>query len=210
VRRLSISLATASILVLSLAGTALAWAAPNLTALCAEDENTYAWRVTFSQDEPNFVMELLWDSSTTPFDTINFGADAHLSGPHDFTTPRGGTVLKIRFQSDTGAKDTATANAELCNPPSEPQSEPPSEPQSEPPSEPQSEPPSEPQSEPQSEPASEPEGSVGGGTGTPNASIPDTAAAPATGTAVGTLLFGVLLLASLGSLAYANARAGRR
>jgi hypothetical protein len=55
-----------------------------------------------------------------------------------------------------------------------------------------------------------PEGSVGGATGTPNASIPDTAAAPATGTALGTLAFGVLLLLSLGSLAYANVRAGRR
>jgi hypothetical protein len=57
---------------------------------------------------------------------------------------------------------------------------------------------------------SEPEGSVGGGTGTPVASIPDTAAAPTTGTAIGTLAFGVLLLLSLGSLAYANVRAGRR
>jgi hypothetical protein len=179
VRRLSIALSSALILVLSIAGTALAWASPSLEALCAEDENTYSWRVTFPQDEPNFEMELLWDSNTTPFDTIDFGADAHLSGPHDFTTPRGGTVLKIRFADDTGAKDTATANAELCTPPSEPEE-------------------------------SEPEGSVGGGTGTPVASIPDTAAAPATGTAVGTLLFGVLLLLSLGSLAYANVRAGRR
>jgi hypothetical protein len=57
---------------------------------------------------------------------------------------------------------------------------------------------------------SEPEQSVGGATGTPNASIPDTAAAPATGTALGTLGFGILLLLSLGSLAYANVRAGRR
>ena len=199
-RRLSIASSSAMILILGLAGTALAWASPNLSALCAEDENTYAWRVTFPQDEPNFEMELLWDSSTTPFDTIDFGADAHLNGPHDFTTPRGGTVLKIRYADDTGAKDTATANAELCEPPASIPEESIHEQSIPEQSIPE-------QSIPQE---SEPEGSVAGGTGTPNASIPDTAAAPATGTAVGTLLFGVLLLLSLGSLAYANVRAGRR
>jgi hypothetical protein len=193
------------ILILGLAGTALAWASPNLSALCAEDENTYAWRVTFPQDEPNFEMELLWDSSTTPFDTIDFGADAHLNGPHDFTTPRGGTVLKIRYADDTGAKDTATANAELCEPPASIPEE--SIPEQSIPEQSIPEQSIPEQSIPQE---SEPEGSVAGGTGTPNASIPDTAAAPATGTAVGTLLFGVLLLLSLGSLAYANVRAGRR
>ncbi len=71
---------------------------------------------------------------------------------------------------------------------------------------------SEPQSEPQSElRESEPEGIVGGGTGTPAASVPNTAmslggfAGP-----LATIVFGLILLGSLGALAYANVTAVRR
>jgi hypothetical protein len=70
---------------------------------------------------------------------------------------------------------------------------------------------SEPQSEPASEPASEPEGSVGGGTGTPAASVPDTATSlQGIGGPLATLVFGAILVASLGALAYANVAAARR
>ncbi len=56
-----------------------------------------------------------------------------------------------------------------------------------------------------------PEGSVGGGTGTPAASVPDTAASqPGFGGPVATLAFGLILLASLGTLAYANVRSARQ
>jgi hypothetical protein len=55
-----------------------------------------------------------------------------------------------------------------------------------------------------------PEGSVGGGTGTPAASVPDTAASlPGFGGPLATLVFGLILVASLGTLAYANVRAAR-
>lgn len=64
----------------------------------------------------------------------------------------------------------------------------------------------------ESVPASQtPEGSVGGGTGTPAASLPDTATGmPAVGGTLATIAFGFILLASLGALAYANVRAVRR
>jgi hypothetical protein len=60
-------------------------------------------------------------------------------------------------------------------------------------------------------PTPTPEGSVAGGTGTPAASVPDTAMS-STGFSgpLATLLFGVLLIASLGALAYANVRTVHR
>jgi hypothetical protein len=58
-----------------------------------------------------------------------------------------------------------------------------------------------------------PGGGVGGETGTPpqGGSIPDTAAAiPSQSSPIATLAFGMLLVSSLGALAYANVRAARR
>ena len=56
-----------------------------------------------------------------------------------------------------------------------------------------------------------PEGSVGGGTGTPAASVPDTAMSlPGFGGPLATLIFGAILVASLGTLAYANVRAAKQ
>jgi hypothetical protein len=76
--------------------------------------------------------------------------------------------------------------------------------------EPESEPPSEPASEPASEPES-PEGSEAGQTGTPAGSVPDTALSlPGFGGPLATLIFGAILVASLGTLAYANVRAARQ
>jgi hypothetical protein len=70
------------------------------------------------------------------------------------------------------------------------------------------------ESEPQeSEPeeSESPEGSVGGGTGTPAGSVPDTSTSmPGVGGPLATLLFGAILVASLGALAYANVAAARR
>ena len=67
------------------------------------------------------------------------------------------------------------------------------------------------ESEPQSQPQSEPEGSVGGGTGTPAASVPNTAMSlGGFGGPLATLVFGLILLGSLGALAYANVAAVRR
>jgi hypothetical protein len=68
-----------------------------------------------------------------------------------------------------------------------------------------------PESVPASVPASQPEGSEAGGTGTPAASVPDTATS--IGSLAGplsTVVFGLILLGSLGALAYANVAAVRR
>jgi hypothetical protein len=55
-----------------------------------------------------------------------------------------------------------------------------------------------------------PEGSQAGGTGTPAGSVPDTSASmPGVGGPLATLIFGAILLSSLGALAYANVRAAR-
>lgn len=56
-----------------------------------------------------------------------------------------------------------------------------------------------------------PEGSQAGGTGTPAASIPNTSTSlPGFGGPLATLVFGLILVASLGTLAYANVRAARQ
>ena len=56
-----------------------------------------------------------------------------------------------------------------------------------------------------------PEGSVGGGTGTPDPSVPDTSMSlPGVGGPLATLIFGAILVASLGTLAYANVRAAKQ
>jgi len=62
-----------------------------------------------------------------------------------------------------------------------------------------------------SEPGSPtPEGSVGGGTGTPAPSIPNTAISQiGFGGPLASVIFGAILLASLGTLAYANVRSTR-
>ena len=69
------------------------------------------------------------------------------------------------------------------------------------------------ESQPESVPgeSESPEGSVGGGTGTPAASVPDTSTSlPGFGGPLATLIFGAILVASLGTLAYANVRAAKQ
>ena len=73
--------------------------------------------------------------------------------------------------------------------------------------------PDESESQPESVPgeSESPEGSVGGGTGTPAASVPDTSTSlPGFGGPLATLIFGAILVASLGTLAYANVRAAKQ
>jgi hypothetical protein len=61
-----------------------------------------------------------------------------------------------------------------------------------------------------STPTPTPEQSVAGGTGTPAPSQPDTAMSPTGGPSpIPTLVFGLILLASLGTLAYANVKTAR-
>jgi hypothetical protein len=69
------------------------------------------------------------------------------------------------------------------------------------------------ESQPESVPgeSESPEGSQAGGTGTPAGSVPDTATSlPGFGGPLATLIFGAILVASLGTLAYANVRAAKQ
>jgi hypothetical protein len=61
----------------------------------------------------------------------------------------------------------------------------------------------------ESTPTPTPEGSQLGGTGTPTASVPDTSMGSSLGGPLATLVFGAVLLASLGALAYANVKSAR-
>ena len=59
-------------------------------------------------------------------------------------------------------------------------------------------------------PSESPEGSVAGGTGTPAPSQPDTAMGAAGGPSpIPTIAFGLILLAALGTLAWANVKSAR-
>jgi hypothetical protein len=65
------------------------------------------------------------------------------------------------------------------------------------------------QTEEEETPTPTPEGGELGGTGTPTASVPDTSMNSSLGGPLATLVFGAVLLASLGALAYANVKSAR-
>jgi len=110
---LAVTIALTALLLMVTAIPALAWTAPQLTANCAPDENSYAFTITLAEEE-NYNIEMSWDDFVTaPFQTTDFES----AGAHDFTTARGGTTLYVRFASDTNAKASAAANAELCEEP---------------------------------------------------------------------------------------------
>lgn len=98
-------------LVLSMAGTALAWEEPTLTALCAPDANSYAWQIHLPTED-DYNIDWSFDSFAT-FTTTDFLT----AGDHEFITPRGGETLKVRWSSEHSSKAKADANAELCAPP---------------------------------------------------------------------------------------------
>jgi uncharacterized repeat protein (TIGR01451 family) len=107
----------ATALLLGIVGTALAWATPELTANCAPDENSYSWTITLSGQESNYKFDLSWDDfATAPFDTMDAGG----TSPFDFTTPRGGATLYVRWWGDNSSKAHADANGDLCAPPPAP------------------------------------------------------------------------------------------
>ncbi len=54
------------------------------------------------------------------------------------------------------------------------------------------------------------EGETGGGTGTPAASLPNSAVTSPAGAPIATLAFGLLLMSSLGALAFVNVRSSAR
>ncbi|MDP9468089.1 MAG: hypothetical protein M3P32_05030 [Chloroflexota bacterium] len=101
-------------LVLSMAGTALAWEEPTLEALCASDQDTYAWMIMLPVED-DYLIDWSFDNFAT-FTTTDFLTDGH----HEFTTPRAGVTLKVRWSSHHSTKAMAIANPELCAPPAEP------------------------------------------------------------------------------------------
>jgi uncharacterized repeat protein (TIGR01451 family) len=104
-------------LLLGIVGTVLAWEKPVLTANCAPDENSYSWTITLPGDESNYNFELSWDNfATPPFDTMDAGGNS----PFDFTTPRGGATLYVRWWGDHDSNASEDANGDLCAPPPAP------------------------------------------------------------------------------------------
>ena len=103
-------------LLLVMVSTVLAWVQPTLESDCAPDANSYAWKINLHSGESNYNIDWSFDSDFESYTTVDFVTD----GDHSFTTPRGGSTLYVRWSSDPGSKDSAAANAELCEPPLEP------------------------------------------------------------------------------------------
>jgi hypothetical protein len=176
----------------------MAWSDPDLQAGCAPDENSYAWSI-WLPTESNYDMEFSWNSNFSSAWDVTFPGN----GFHLFTTNRGGSVLYVRFASDHGAGDSAAVDSELCEPEETPTPTPSPTPSPTPEG-------SQAGETGTPTPSPTPEGSQAGATGTPAASLPNTAlGASGAGGTLATILFGFVLLASLGSLAYANVRAAR-
>lgn len=97
-------------LVLSMVGTVLAWAHPTLTADCAPDANSLAWKINLVGPEANYKVDWSFDASFAGATTTDFGT----AGDHSFTTPRGGWTLYVRWSSHHGSHASAAANLELC------------------------------------------------------------------------------------------------
>jgi uncharacterized repeat protein (TIGR01451 family) len=104
-------------LVFVAAGAALAWNPLTLTANCAPDDNSYAWTINLPAED-NSKVDWSFDSDFASFTTVDFGS----AGDHDFTTPRGGPTLYVRWNSDhrLDAQDSENANGDLCAPPPAP------------------------------------------------------------------------------------------
>lgn len=107
-------------LVFVAAGAALAWNPLTLTAKCAPDDSHYAWTVNLPKEDDSKV-DWSFDADFTTFTTLDFGTGN--VGDQDFTTPRGGSTLYVRWTSDhrLSAQDSEDANGELCAPPPEPE-----------------------------------------------------------------------------------------
>ncbi len=225
----------ASALVLATAGVVLAWVQPTLTAQCAPDENSYAWSIHL-HSEGNYNIDWSFDSNFASFTTTNFGS----AGDHDFTTPRGGPTLYVRWTSDHGSKAQAAANGDLCQEESVAESvqesvaesvqesvaesvqesvaesvqesvaESVQESVAESVQESVAESVQESVAESVQESVAESaEQSVEAGTGTPEASTPDSAVGGHGGNPLPTVLFSLVLIGSLGALAFTNVKLAR-
>ena len=136
------------VLALTLATGVLAWGNLTLTAECAADTATYAWTIDLP-NENNFKVDWSFDADFATFATVDFG----LAGEHQFTTPRSGDILYVRWSSDHDTMAQAMSNQEVCAAAIPPTPE---------------------GSVKAGASTPTPEGNVQGGTGTPGAGLPDT------------------------------------
>jgi hypothetical protein len=97
-------------LALSMVGTVLAWAHPTLTADCAPDANSLAWKINLTGPEDNYKVDWSFDATFAGAMTTDFLT----AGEHSFTTPRGGWTLYVRWSSHHGSTAKADANLQLC------------------------------------------------------------------------------------------------
>jgi hypothetical protein len=182
-----------SVLALSLVTGVVAWGALTLSAECAADEATFAWTIDLPAGENNYKIEWSFEANFATFTTVDFGT----AGEHDFTTPRGGTILYVRWSSDHDTTAQATANAEICGQTAATPTPSPAPEGSVGPG--------------GSTPTPTPESNVQGGTGTPAPEVPDTATSGSGSVGpIPAIGFGLILLASLGILAGANLKATKR
>ena len=201
----------AAALLLAMVTTVFAWRA-TLTSDCAPDANSFAWKINL-QNEPDYKIEFSFASNFSGSWTVDFGT----SGEHSFTTPRTGATLYFRWVSDHNSKGSAAANANLC----EQQSVAESVAQSAAESVAASVAQSVAESVAQSVAASASEcqqteqggntcpsavQTVEAGTGTPAGSIPNTSIDGSGPNPLPTILFSLVLLGSLGGLAYTNVK----
>ena len=173
-------------LTLGLTTAAFAWDNITLNAECAPDRDSLAWSIDLPS-EKNFKVDWSFDASFATFATVDFGS----KGEHEFTTPRDGDTLHVRWASDTSVTAQAMANEELCVQGGAATPTPTQEGgvhggTSQP----------------------TPEDGVQGATGTPSG-IPDTAVTDTSSTGLPALLFGMLLIASLATLVTVNLKAAR-
>ncbi len=187
--------AIAAAMILATAGIVLAWAKPILTAECAEDATHYEWKINLSTED-NYIIDWSFDSEFATMTTHDFES----AGNHEFITVRGGPILYVRWHDDTDKAAQANANGEVCAQPSVEQSVA------------ESVPASVAESVPASVAASVPasvEQSVEAGTGTPAPSIPSGALSGNGSSPLPTVIFSLVLLASLGTLVLANVKVAR-
>lgn len=100
----------AIVMTLATVGTVLAWAHPIVTSGCAPDANTLAWKINLQGPEDNYKIDWSFDSNFAGATTV----DLHSAGDHNFTTPRGGWTLYVRWTSHPTSDAHAAANLQIC------------------------------------------------------------------------------------------------
>jgi len=110
--KFGVAMILATILVFAFSITALAWNQPTVTANCAPDSNHYSFTIVLTGSESNYNIDWSWNSSFSGATTVNSTTNP---SPYTLVVPRGGTTLYVRWSSDNGPYNSATANGTLCH-----------------------------------------------------------------------------------------------